>query len=41
VTILLAYLVLSLIAGGAFLWILLHRGGRVNHSGGQQDWHSA
>jgi hypothetical protein len=41
VTILLAYLVVSSIASCAFLWILLHRGGRVNHSGGQQDWNSA
>jgi hypothetical protein len=39
-TILLSYLVMSLVASCAFLWVLLHRGSRVPQNDGQQDWDS-
>lgn len=40
VTILLSYLVVSLVASCAFLWVLLHRGNRAPHNESQQSLES-
>jgi hypothetical protein len=40
VTILLSYLVMSLVSSCVFLWVLLHRGSRAHQNDSQQDWDS-
>ncbi len=40
VTILLSYLVMSLVCSCAFLWVLLHRGSRPPRNDAQRDWDS-
>jgi hypothetical protein len=38
VTILLSYLLISLVISGALLWVLVHRGSAVRHNDREEHW---